>query len=269
MKQFGVYPPSPRERRGEKEANRGVIIPSPKSSSTIQPSLTEAFVKETNVDWALAIRRNRDQLRQIVLALFALARMRVGGSLFCLQRDVFSAIMLVLRPAESAVRRLIVIAAHGLVLKPPPPREALMVSLSNHEGFPPTRAFKLFDPLKSFDQEDFWVEAQRQHDHALRQLDPASGFTIIDTTPVDATHISQRLNALMRALDNLPHQARRLIRWQSKRDAALKAHRPTRLSPIRPGLPPGWRERKIHEIDDVLKECHGLANDLLNVPNTS
>ena len=66
------------------------------------------------MDWTLAINRNRDQLRQIVLALFALARMRVGGSLFTLERDVFAAIMLVLRPAESAVRRLIVIAAHEL-----------------------------------------------------------------------------------------------------------------------------------------------------------
>ena len=66
------------------------------------------------MDWALAIKRNREQLKAIVLALFALAGMRVGGSLFTLRRDVFAAIMLVLRPAESAVRRLIVIAAHGL-----------------------------------------------------------------------------------------------------------------------------------------------------------
>ena len=66
------------------------------------------------MDYALAIRRNRDQLKAIVLALFALARMRVGGSLFTLPRSTFSMIMLVLRPAESCVRRLIVIAAHGL-----------------------------------------------------------------------------------------------------------------------------------------------------------
>ena len=104
------------------------------------------------------------------------------------------------------------------------------------------------------------------HEYALRPLDPTSGFQIIDTTPVDATQIGQRLNALMRALDNIPRQARRLIRWQAKRDAALKAHRPTRMGPMRPGLPPGWRERRIHEIDDVLRECHGLANDRLNAP---
>ena len=103
----------------------------------------------------------------------------------------------------------------------------------------------------------------------LRPLDPASGFTIIDTTPVDATRIAQRLNALIRALDNLPHQARRLVRYYARRDAALKAHKPTRMSPMRPGLPPGWRERKLHEIDDVLRECHGLAHDRLNEPDSS
>jgi hypothetical protein len=50
----------------------------------------------------------------------------------------------------------------------------------------------------------------------------------------------------------------------------LKARKPTRICPMRPGLPPGWRERKVHEIDTVLRECHGLANDLLNErPDTS
>ncbi|MGB8819136.1 MAG: hypothetical protein WCC66_14565, partial [Rhizobiaceae bacterium] len=114
--------------------------------------------------------------------------------------------------------------------------------------------------------------------------DPAFYFTSTDQSPLDATHIGQRLNALMRALENLPHQARRLVRWQQKRDAALKslmlrcersepqsthAWSPRRLSPMRPGLPPGWRQRPIHEIDEILKECHGLALHLLNAPNTS
>jgi hypothetical protein len=66
------------------------------------------------LEWKLAIIRNRDQLKDIVAALFLAAKMRVGGSLFTLPRSTFAAIMLVLRPAESAVRRLIVIAAHGL-----------------------------------------------------------------------------------------------------------------------------------------------------------
>jgi hypothetical protein len=220
------------------------------------------------LDWALAIKRNREQLKAIVLTLFALAGMRVGGSLFTLPRSTFAMIMLVLRPAESCVRRLIVIAANGLVLKPRAPREALMVSLSNREGFPPTRAFKLFDPLKNFESKAIWdVEPEWESGFDLA---PGYSSTLAAEEPsLDATHIGQRLNALIRALDNLPAQARRLVRWQTKRDALLKASKPTRLSPMRPGLPPGWRERKIHEIDAVLKECHGLANDLLCEPDTS
>ncbi|MGB8818076.1 MAG: hypothetical protein WCC66_09180 [Rhizobiaceae bacterium] len=227
------------------------------------------------MDYALAIRRNREQLRQIVLALFALANMRVGGSLFTLRRDVFAAIMLVLRPAESAVRRLIVIAAIGLApstsprLRGPQAGETggspwSVPGCAGRRGdFPPIRAFKLFDPLKSFDPDSIW-DVEPVWESNVSPSDPTIHFTAVDTTPLDATRIGQRLNALIRALDNLPAQARRLMRWQSKRDAALKASKPTRLSPIRPGLPPGWRERKIHEIDDVLRECHGLAHDQLN-----
>jgi hypothetical protein len=240
------------------------------------------------LDWELAIRRNRDQLRQIILALFALAGMRVGGSLFTLRRDVFSAIMLVLRPAESAVRRLIVIAAHGLApslainRKPDgwpdlPTRggpeagetrgSPWQVGGADRGGREGRKAFKLFDPLKSFDPESIW-DNEPVWESFLGPSDPTIHYTSIDETPLEATHIGQRLNALIRALDNLPAQARRLVRWQIKRDAALKACRPTRISPMRPGLPPGWRRRRIHEIDEVLRECHGLANDLLCAPDT-
>ena len=229
------------------------------------------------MDYSLAIRRNRDQLRTIVLTLFALARMRVGGSLFFLPRSTFAMIMLVLRPAESCVRRLIVIAAHGLKQsassKQPggwpdlPPRggEIREAGRGGHDG---RKAFKLFDPLKHFDPEDFW-DVQPKWESGFNLEPNCSSTPALDDTPLDATHLGQRLNALIRALDNLPAQARRLIRHYARRDAALKAHKPTRMSPMRPGLPPGWRERKLHEIDDVLRECHGLAQDRLNEPDTS
>jgi len=31
------------------------------------------------------------------------------------------------------------------------------------------------------------------------------------------------------------------------------------LRPLRPGLPPGFRKRQKHEVDEVLAECHRLA----------
>ena len=227
------------------------------------------------MNWTLALRRNRDQLRTIVLALFALAGMRIGGSLFTLRRDVFAAIMAVLRPAESAVRRLIVIAAHGLVLKPQKARPQVMPGrLPEGPGSAMpgaicvTKAFKLFDPLKHFDAESVWG-VNPSWESQIGPSDPALNDACINDAPVDATHLGQRLNALMHALGNLSQQARRLARRQEKRDSALKAARSTRLCPMRPGLPPGWRERRIHEIDGVLRECHGLANDLLNSQDTS
>jgi hypothetical protein len=234
------------------------------------------------LDWTLAITRNRDQLKAIVLALFTLAGMRIGGSLSTLRRDAFNAIMLVLRPAESAVRRLILITALGLKPSTSTAKPARWPDLppgggpeaGETRGSPWSceaarggpgmrRAFKLFDPLKSFDPESIW-DIQPTWESGIENSDQTFHYASTEDTPLDATHLGQRLNALMRALDNLPAQARRLVRWQARCDAKLKASKPTRISPMRPGLPPGWRERRIHEIDDVLRECHGLAHDRLN-----
>ena len=247
------------------------------------------------MDWTLAISRNRDLLKDIVLGLFLLARMRVGGSLFTLPRSTFQSIMLVLRPAESAVRRLIVIAAEiaGTVHQIPRTVEAnrfiRLQELSNLCPIFRIRAFQLFDPLKSFDPDSIWDVDQVNYESGFGLAPHAIGQdTTLDNLPVKASDIGQRLNALMSALNNIPYQARRLARWQAKRDAALQSlrlkrdpgldpeksrcmqdWRPRRMSPMRPGLPPGWRQRRIHEIDTVLKECHGLALDLLNAPDTS
>jgi hypothetical protein len=243
-----------------------IFIHQSETSSTMR---TFDHRRKLALDWTLAIKRNRELLKDIVLGLFMLARMRIGGSLFTLPRSTVAMIMLVLRPAESAVRRLIVIAAQGLL--------ASLSSLwggvrgggrEHSEPLKNFRAFKLFDPLKSFDPEAVW-DAGPVWESGF-DLEPGySSTNNVEDEHLDAIRIGQRLNALMRALDNLPAQARRLLKWQQKRDALLKAHRPTRLFPIRPGLPPGWRQRRLHEIDDVLRECHGLANDLLNAPDTS
>ncbi|MGB9143757.1 MAG: hypothetical protein WCB71_16340, partial [Aestuariivirga sp.] len=82
---------------------------------------------------------------------------------------------------------------------------------------------------------------------------------------VNGQRIARRLQALKLALDDLPRQAKRLARWQQRRRAApdLKF-----LSPLRPGRPPGYRKKPIHEVDEVLTECDDLACEALK-PDTS
>jgi hypothetical protein len=78
---------------------------------------------------------------------------------------------------------------------------------------------------------------------------------------------------LQRALANIPHQAKRLARWrarQEQKQASTSTAPPTSkpLSPLREGLPPGYRKRWQHEVDDILAECHDLAC-LALAPDTS
>jgi hypothetical protein len=82
---------------------------------------------------------------------------------------------------------------------------------------------------------------------------------------VNAARLSRRLQALKLALEDLPRQARRLARWRVRRETAPS---PKFKSPLRPGHPPGYRRKPVHEVDEVLIECHGLACDALK-PDTS
>jgi len=63
--------------------------------------------------------------------------------------------------------------------------------------------------------------------------------------------------ALKLALEDLPQQAKRYVREVAKRKAAKPGvkSRP----PLWFGLPPELRKRHIHEVDDILWECHRLV----------
>ena len=74
------------------------------------------------MDWDLAIKRNSEALKEIIAGLFAMLELAGLATVARLPRSVHSAVLRVLRPAESAVRRLIVIAARGLVVKLAPSR---------------------------------------------------------------------------------------------------------------------------------------------------
>jgi hypothetical protein len=113
--------------------------------------------------------------------------------------------------------------------------------------------------------------------------------------PIDATRLALRLQALQQALDDLPGQARRFARWRHRVAAgaqreetfaaagaqyeesvaagaqgeeafvAAGARKGTvrgkiiRHWPLRPGRPPGWRRKHVHEVHEVLNNTHGLA----------
>jgi hypothetical protein len=80
----------------------------------------------------------------------------------------------------------------------------------------------------------------------------------VDDGTVSAVHLVRRLIAVMDALQDIPRQAMRLALWQAR---PKEERRPERWSPLRPGRPPGYRQRNIHEVDEILKECHWLARN--------
>ncbi len=210
------------------------------------------------MDWSLAIQRNRTALAAVVAAIAAL----IGGAGDgLLARRVRSAALSLLRPAESALRRLIVIAARGLVVAPRArPPVAAMFGAGREQGLAGRApAFRLFDPPLRFARlrpapprgipriRSFWGPASPP------PAAPAAPRGRPDPAAlVDGSRLRRRFAAFERALADLPRQARRLAR----RQAGLRANP---LRPLRIGRPPGWRARGDRPVDDLLKECHALA----------
>src|SRR5262245_19432225 len=103
------------------------------------------------MDWDLAIERNREPLLRIIAALFAMIGLSEAGAIERLSRPVYRAVLLVQRPAEAAVRRLVIVAARGMVVKPSPVRPAPAgLTIAGKSGA--RVSFRLFDPRKRFDR---------------------------------------------------------------------------------------------------------------------
>jgi hypothetical protein len=226
------------------------------------------------MNWARAVERNSEALKGVVETLFAMLGLSGVATVARLPRSVHSAVLRLLRPAESAVRRLIVIAARGLVVKPVPSRAFPAVPIVRSGELRPS--FQLFDPRKNFAclrgataprflprihvfgndprVAALWAKAQ-----------PKAGHAPLPDGLANGAHLCRRLQALKAALEDLPRQARRLARWRVRRE---KAPSPKFKSPLRPGPPPGYRKKPVHEVDELLIECHALAYDALK-PDTS
>ncbi len=222
------------------------------------------------MDWARAIERNNEALKGLVEALFAMLGLAGAATVARIPQTLHRAVLRLLRPAESAMRRLVVIAARGLVVKLAPSRP-MPVGPIGKGGGSRRPSFQLFDPRKNFagsHRRTFTRNPPRIH---IFGNDPrvaalwAAPQPLADPAPppdglVNAQRLSRRLHALKLALEDLPRQARRLARWRVRREAA-KA--PKFKSPLRPGHPPGYRRKPVHEVDEVLIECHGLACDAM------
>jgi len=248
------------------------------------------------MDGTLAINNNLNALKRILAGLVAMARLGQpaiasrqsaaadGGThpdcplptADChptLPRHLRLAILRLLRPAESAARRLIIAAARGLTVTLPPARPfkpkpfspeltlrrfGIAVTLSPASILPRSRGtettlslskgggggaratFPLLDPLRRFQA------------GARRTVPPHAAPRILlpgiaephrlppppsRDDPVDATRLNLRLAALAAALDDIEGQALRFARWQARR----RQSRSRRTWPLRPGRPPGGR----------------------------
>jgi hypothetical protein len=230
------------------------------------------------VDWARAIERNSEALKGIIAGLFAMLELAGGITVALLPRSVHSAVLRVLWPAESAMRRLIIIAARGLVVKlppsPPVPRPKPVGSI--RKGGRSRLSFQLFDSRKNFA-----IRRRRKGPRVVPRIHffnsdstvtslwlgrpPVADAAAPPDGLVNAARLTRRLETLKLALEDLPRQARRMARWRARRETMPS---PKFRSPLRPGRPPGSRRKPKHLVDEVLIECHGLAWDALK-PDTS
>jgi hypothetical protein len=229
------------------------------------------------MDGTLAIERNRQALKRVLLTLVAMASLSTRTTL---PRHLRNAVLRLLRPAEAAARRLIIALAHGLTVSPPPPRKA-GTALRQARHFmpvmPPEPAVRaplhslplpLLDPLRRA------TPGIKRPSILPRICVP--GVTVRLSIPVrlppspfdplDATRLGMRLHALGQALDDLPREALRFARWQARQHRARAAGK-IRRWPLRPGQPPGSRVK--HDVQDILTHAHQLAWWALEHPDTS
>src|SRR3989337_1492763 len=183
------------------------------------------------MDWARAIERNSEALKGIIEALFAMLGLAGDATVGRIPRSVHSAVLRQLRPAESAMRRLIIIAARGLVVKLAPSRPKPTGPIGKggpiRQSGSSRASFQLFDSRKNFAfRRRRWPARNPPRIHIIgsdgRLTTLWSARPPADLPPpadglVGAERLSRRLQALKSALEELPRQARRLARWPARR----------------------------------------------------
>ncbi len=235
------------------------------------------------MDWDVAIERNREPLLRIIATLFAMIGLTGTDAVERLSRPLYRTVLGVLRPAEAAVRRLIVVAARGMVAKPRQRRPA-PVGLAISGTGRGRLSFQLFDPRRPCGEDNGRRHAGPRPQPHIRFIDIAfdprisvfrhaahaaaapardAESAVADDT-INAIPLCRRLAAIKRALEDLPRQARRYARWRAR---PIEARRPRLSTPMRRG-PPRGRRKPTHEVDEILTRCHWLARTV-SEPDTS
>ena len=226
------------------------------------------------MDIPAAIDLNKTLLARIIAGLFTL--LGGGNGPARISAELHRRIVRVLRPAESSVRRLIVLLVTITGMKAPPPRaqsrSSIPSGLARTGDAKKRQSFPLFDPWQRFYR-------QRQppakkapaalprilsldYDGLRRLRESLDAPQRADKKPADISPINllRRLEAVIGALENLPHQAKRLVRALARRQNVPKLK--LRM-PVRPGRAPGFRVKPRLEIDHVLRDCDWLARNAL------
>ena len=213
---------------------------------------------------------HREALLRMLAMLFAAARIEPDGSSdLRLSLATQSLVLRVLRPMESAVRRLIVILSWTVALPTRRQRVAKPEGAVKRKTVKIHRASARAPVFALFDRRKFFHELADSRKRFIKG--PGPRIWLLDGTdpprppvpekpvpdPEDARRIGRRLQAVRRALDDMPAQARRLLVAMEKRAKAPPG--PGRYGPLRPGWPPGFRKHRTHEIDDLLCQCHAVA----------
>jgi hypothetical protein len=243
------------------------------------------------------------KLMVILAQLFKLARI-VPGEVhdpkddiwnISLPRYAWKQVLALLVPAESALRRLIVMGTFGKSYEPEEARtpheraramDAATVDsspirsgaqeLADRKGAPgaePSRSprqprFNMFDPLKTFSYLSFdsieeyhaWKARKDANPLVISPADPAKRME-----PVGALSIWRRIHAMQHAMENFDDYVSRYGRWRARRKAIRAAGRPLHgkyaASLMRNSRPPGYVEKRGDEIHYLLRDVHSLAYD--------
>jgi hypothetical protein len=232
------------------------------------------------MDLISTIERWRLPLLSEVLKLCAEIGLTEGGSVERIAKPLHRYVLRILRTAESAARRLIIAAARDIVVEYKPRRSAgpkktktLSSDKADGEGKAKRKRGFLFNLFDSLKRQGRRFKKKRRgpepHIHSIesfleqKQAEIAAAQAkqqqVVDDGMVGAKHLVRRLVAVVDALQDIPRHALRLARWEAR---PKEERRPERWSPMRPGRPPGFRQRAIHEVDEILKECHWLARSM-------